>query len=99
MTSWSIRCVDRTAAIRQSQSPSAAFVFSTLRALVVGLLLVCCIFPFNGAAADSLARADAAYARGDFLQAVNILTPLAFAGDARAQAFLGFMFENGYGAQ
>jgi len=73
-------------------------VFSTLRALVVGLFLLCCVSAINDAAADPLARADAAFARGDYLRAVNILTPLAFGGDPRAQAFLGFMFEHGYGA-
>ena len=50
------------------------------------------------ARADALARANAAYARGDYVYAVNTLTPLAFRGDPRAQAFLGFMFEHGYGA-
>lgn len=45
-----------------------------------------------------MARANAAYARGDYGRAVNLLTPLALRGNANAQAFLGFMFENGYGA-
>jgi TPR repeat protein len=48
--------------------------------------------------ADALASANAAYARGDFIGAVKLLTPLALRGNARAQAFLGFMYENGYGA-
>ena len=56
------------------------------------------MFAINNAAANPLARADAAFARGDYVRAVNILTPLAFGGDARAQALLGFMFEHGYGA-
>ena len=98
MTSWSTPCVDHATAIKSGQSPNTAFVFSTLRALVVGLLLLCCMFAINDAAANPLARADAAFARGDYLRAVNILTPLAFGGDARAQAVLGFMFEHGYGA-
>ena len=98
MTSWSTPCVDPTTAIKSGQSPKTAFVFSTLRALVVGLLLLCCMFAINNAAANPLARADAAFARGDYVRAVNILTPLAFGGDARAQALLGFMFEHGYGA-
>ena len=50
------------------------------------------------AAADALTRANAAYARGDYIRAVNILTPLALQGNANAQAFLGFMYQNGYGA-
>jgi uncharacterized protein len=98
MTSWSTPCIDHTTAIESGQPPNTAFVFSTLRALVVGLLLLCCMFAINDAAANPLARADAAFARGDYVRAVNILTPLAFGGDARAQALLGFMFEHGYGA-
>ena len=98
MTSWSTPCIDHTTAIESGQPPNTAFVFSTLRALVVGLLLLCCMFAINDAAANPLARADAAFASGDYVRAVNILTPLAFGGDARAQAFLGFMFEHGYGA-
>ena len=98
MTSWSTPCIDHTTAIPSGRSPNAALVFSTLRALVVGLFLLCCTSPFSNAAADSLARAQAAYARGDYVRAVNILTPLALGGDASAQAYLGFMFEHGYGA-
>ena len=45
-----------------------------------------------------MTRATAAYARGDYIAAVNVLTPLALRGDASAQAFLGFMYENGFGA-
>ena len=48
--------------------------------------------------ANALTRATAAYARGDYVVAVNVLTPLALRGDANAQAFLGFMYENGFGA-
>jgi len=70
-----------------------------LPALVAGLLLLgCCLVSIGRAAADPLASANAAYARGDYVLAVQLLTPLAFRGNAQAQAFLGFMFENGYGA-
>ncbi|MGJ4892886.1 tetratricopeptide repeat protein [Bradyrhizobium sp. HKCCYLRH3099] len=47
--------------------------------------------------ADSVAAARSAYARGDFVRAVRVLTPLALRGDPRAQAMLGFMYENGFG--
>ena len=50
------------------------------------------------AQADAFARANEAYARGDFIRAVTLLTGPALRGDARAQAFLGFLYENGYGA-
>ncbi len=69
------------------------------RVLAAGLIvLVSHSWLAAPANAGSLARADAAYARGDFVGAVNTLTPLALSGNARAQAFLGFMFENGFGA-
>jgi TPR repeat protein len=50
------------------------------------------------ARADGVSRATAAYARQDYITAVRVLTPLALHGNARAQSFLGFMYENGYGA-
>jgi TPR repeat protein len=50
------------------------------------------------AQADALARANAAYARGDYVGAVNLLTPLALRGNADAQAILGFLYEHGFGA-
>jgi len=98
MISSSTPCIDHATAIESGQSPNTAFVFSTLRALIVGLLLLCCMFAIDEAAANPLGRADAAFARGDYVRAVNILAPLAFGGDARAQAVLGLMFEHGYGA-
>ena len=50
------------------------------------------------ARADALRLATAAYARGDYVRAVNALTPLALRGNADALALLGFMYENGFGA-
>jgi TPR repeat protein len=47
--------------------------------------------------ADGMRRATDAYARGDYLRAVSALSPLAARGNDRAQAFLGFMYENGFG--
>ena len=67
-------------------------------ALAIGAALLIAFMPIGSAHADAVARANAAYARGDYVRAVNILTPLALHGNANAQAFLGFMFENGYGA-
>jgi TPR repeat protein len=62
------------------------------------VLFACCFLPLRTASADALARANAAYARGDYIGTVRMLTPLALRGNANAQAFLGFMYENGYGA-
>jgi TPR repeat protein len=47
--------------------------------------------------ADGLRRANDAYSRGDYIRAVTALAPLAARGNARAQARLGFMYENGFG--
>ena len=67
-------------------------------AWVAGLVLfACCLLPLRAVSADALARANAAYSRGDYIGAVRMLTPLALRGNAKAQAFLGFMYENGRG--
>ena len=71
--------------------------WNALMALAAGAMLLC-FMDMDRAHADTLARANAAYARGDYVQAVNLLSPLAFRGNASAQARLGFMFEHGYGA-
>jgi TPR repeat protein len=83
MISWFTRRTDR--AIRPR-----------LRACFAIALLVACGLA-RPARADAFAQANAAYARGDFIRAVRLLTPQALRGDAKAQAFLGFLYENGYG--
>jgi uncharacterized protein len=47
--------------------------------------------------ADGLTRGTAAYSRGDYVRAVRQLSSEALRGNARAQARLGFMYENGFG--
>jgi uncharacterized protein len=92
------RSADTTARIRRGLG-TAPTKRASLRALAAGLVLV--VFGFaqmRPAQADALTRANAAYARGDYVRAVNILTPLALRGNANAQALLGFMYENGFGA-
>src|ERR1700682_6670832 len=49
------------------------------------------------ARADGLTRGTAAYSRGDYVRTVNQLSSMALRGNARAQARLGFMYENGFG--
>lgn len=61
-------------------------------------LAICAATAVPPARADALARANAAYAHGDYLRAVNLLTPLALRGHAEAQALLGYMYERGFGA-
>ena len=67
-------------------------------AVAVFAMFACLALSLPASRADALASANAAYARGDYIGAVKMLTPLALRGNARAQAFLGFMYENGYGA-
>lgn len=90
MTWWFIPCADAAATPRSGR-------ICALAALAAALL-VASLAPVGRAYANSVGRANAAYARGDFVRAVNILTPLALQGNASAQARLGFLFENGYGA-
>src|SRR6516164_7281351 len=61
-------------------------------------MFACLVLSLPAARADAVTSANAAYARGDFIGAVKLLTPPALHGNAKAQAFLGFMYENGYGA-
>jgi TPR repeat protein len=91
MTWWFTPCDNAAAKPRSGRICAPA-------ALAAAVLLVTFFAPVGPAHADAVARANAAYARGDYVRAVNILTPLALHGNASAQAFLGFMFENGYGA-
>jgi TPR repeat protein len=92
MISWFTLYAD---AVEKIAMPVA---FAKLRRLVAGVLVfACCLAPLNCAFAATIARANSAYARGDYVLAVKLLTPLALRGNPQAQAFLGFMFENGYG--
>jgi uncharacterized protein len=47
--------------------------------------------------ADALARSTAAISRGDYIRAVQDLSPLARRGNARALGLLGFLYEHGFG--
>lgn len=64
------------------------------------ILFVICLLGANTLSAahgDELRRATEAYSRGDYVRTITTLTPLARRGNARAQALLGFMYENGFG--
>jgi TPR repeat protein len=91
MISWFTRRGDGAAGARSRPWPVIVWP-------AAALLLACGFAPLRPAHADAVARANAAYARGDFIRAVRLLTPPALHGDAKAQAFLGFLYENGYGA-
>jgi len=68
-------------------------IASLAAAAVTATLLV-----VKPASADAVTAAASAYARGEYVRAVSTLTPPALHGNARAQALLGFMYENGFGA-
>jgi uncharacterized protein len=70
---------------------SSAKVLS-VAALIVG---VAAAWP---AKSDSLQQGKAAFARGNYIRAARLLAPFARKGHPRAQAMLGFMYENGLGA-
>lgn len=63
-----------------------------------GLALALAFGPLPGHAGQRDATgAYALYARGDYQAAAALLEPLAFAGDAKAQGLLGFLYEYGRG--
>jgi uncharacterized protein len=71
-----------------------------VRYTISTILAVICLFgagALHTAHADGLSRAQDAYARGDYIRAVHALSPLARRGNPRAQALLGFLYENGFG--
>ncbi|MDD5463131.1 MAG: tetratricopeptide repeat protein [Methylococcales bacterium] len=55
------------------------------------------IFYSGFAIADTFGDAGAAYVKGDFAQVVNLLRPLAVAGNSEAQYKLGVMYDQGQG--
>jgi TPR repeat protein len=73
------------------RSPSARLIALLLAALTFLMIAA-------PASADALGAAAAAFNREDYVRAAAILTPLAeVERDARAQAYLGFMYQNGRG--
>jgi TPR repeat protein len=78
---------------------SAAIANAVQRHVAAMALVLAVLFgAASPARADSVTRATSAYSRGDYTRAVNTLMPLALRGNAKAQALLGFMYENGFGA-
>jgi hypothetical protein len=63
--------------------------------IVVALLLGLLATP--SARADGFQQGRAAFGRGDYMRAARLLAPAARQGNPRAQAMLGFMYENGFG--
>ena len=86
MIQWLLRCV------------IDSVVFSTrlpmLRLISILIISVCGV---TSAAAQSLERAEAAYFRGDYADAMRLMQPLAQQGDKHAQYLIGFMYDRGQG--
>ena len=66
-----------------------------LKSFVSGLFLF--VFTATPVAAQSLERAEAAYFRGDYADAMEMMLPFAEQGDRHAQYLIGFMHERGQG--
>jgi TPR repeat protein/serine/threonine protein kinase len=49
------------------------------------------------AEAQELASADSAYKRGDYATVLQLMRPLADAGNSRAQTYMGVLYDNGQG--
>jgi len=70
-----------------------------LRSIVLALVVLAslALCSLKAASAQSLERAEATYYRGDYADAMRLMTPLAEAGDRHAQYLIGFMHERGQG--
>jgi uncharacterized protein len=66
-------------------------------AVLLAVIALCSLGTSRPAAADALGRATAAYHRGDYVRAANLLTPLALRGIPQAEALLGYLYEHGFG--
>jgi len=65
--------------------------------LIAGFLFGLLAAPIAGARADTVAEGVRAYARQQYVLAAKLLQPPAEYGDALAQTYLGFMYQNGRG--
>ena len=65
---------------------------------IFAVTLITAVAAATAASADSCSQGKAAFSRGDYVRAAGLLAPCAQRGAPRAQAMLGFMYENGLGA-
>jgi len=70
-------------------------MYRSMRLIVCATVVV--LAATSSSYADSLARGSAAFARGEYIKAAQVLLPFAERGSARAQAMLGFMYATGQG--
>ncbi len=76
--------------------------FASRRALIQAALAATLVYASfgpcaGGASAQPRSAGELAYAHGDYVRAAQLLAPEAEAGRATAQAYLGYMYENGLG--
>jgi uncharacterized protein len=84
----------------KGRDQSGLWRLNSVHRTVPTILLVIWLFgagAMRPADAGGLRRANDAYARGDYIRTVHALNRQALRGNARAQALLGFMYENGFG--
>ena len=63
------------------------------------ILLILVVATLKSGASETIRNGEEAYSSGDYTRALEILTPLAEAGDADAQYVLGLMYASGYGVR
>jgi uncharacterized protein len=77
---------------------TSAMGFSMRRTIFAGLaILIVAAGGADAADAGSAREGTRAFQRHDYARAARTLLPRAFGGDAQAQAYLGFMYAQGYG--
>ena len=79
---------------RNSTASPQAGRICVMKRLIAAVVMICAI---AAPAAADLEGGLAAYERGDYAAAFDLLTPLAQAGNADAQVRLGHMFHAGEG--
>lgn len=80
---------------KPQRQPSAARRSGAWRIFVLASLAS--ILGLDCARADSMAAGERAYARHDYARSAQFLLPQARRGLKKAQTYLGFMYENGFG--
>jgi uncharacterized protein len=66
--------------------------------IVYFVTLIAAVAAAMPAKSDSFNQGKAAFSRGNYVLAARLLEPCARRGNPRAQAMLGFLYENGLGA-
>jgi uncharacterized protein len=65
--------------------------------IAYSVTLITAVASATPARSDTFSQGNAAFSRGNYVQAARLLAPCARGGNPRAQAMLGFLYENGLG--